>query len=149
MRERKVCCCFGHRDVFKDITEKLDTSVARAIEDGCTTFMTGGDGEFDMMFASAVRRAKKNHPHITLKLIKPYFSNTWNTQQEYFTALYDEIIVPEELASIHFKGAITHRNRWMADKADVIIAYVRREFGGAYTAIEYAKKQNKQIFYIT
>ena len=140
-----MCCCFGHRDVFKDITEKLDTSVARAIEDGCTTFMTGGDGEFDMMFASAVRRAKKNHPDITLKLIKPYFSNTWNTQQEYFTALYDEIIVPDELASIHFKGAITHRNRWMADKADVIIAYVHRDFGGAYTAIQYAKKQGKQI----
>lgn len=149
MRERKVCCCFGHRDVFEDISAKLDTSVVMAIEDGCTAFMTGGDGEFDKLFASAVRRAKKQHPYITLELIKPYFSNGWNTQKEYFASLYDEIVVPDELATTHFKGAITHRNRWMVDKADVIIAYVHRDFGGAYTAIEYAKKQNKQIFYIT
>lgn len=149
MREHKVCCCFGHRDVFEDISEKLNTSVVMAIENGCDTFITGGDGEFDKLFASAVRRAKEKHPYITLELIKPYFSNNWNTQQEYFTSLYDAIVVPDELANIHFKRVITHRNRWMVDKSDIIIAYVRRWFGGAYTAVQYAQKQEKQIFYIT
>lgn len=34
----------------------------------------------------------------------------------------------------------------MAEKADYVVAYVNRDWGGAYKTFEYAKKLNKKIF---
>ena len=56
----KACCSFGHRNVFDNISEKLDNAVEAAIQQGCEVFYTGAMGEFDSLFSSAVRKAKNN-----------------------------------------------------------------------------------------
>lgn len=145
MENMRVCCCFGHRDVVDDISNELKNAVQLAIQKGCSVFMLGGNGDFDHRFASAVRSAKRSSPHIRLILVKPRFSNIWNTYKEHYDALYDTILVPVELADVHYKSAIAARNRWMVDRSDMIIAYVHRDFGGAYTAVCYAEKQQKEI----
>lgn len=38
-----------------------------------------------------------------------------------------------------------NRNRWMAQQTDFVIAYVIRGEGGAYTAVEYARKKGKKV----
>ncbi len=107
--------------------------------------MTGGHGEYDRIFGMAVRKAKLSYPQISLELIRPYYSNDWNAHKEYYTALYDSIVVPDGLDGLHYKTAITARNKWMVDRADVIIGYVNRDFGGAYTAMRYAKGKPIEI----
>ena len=141
MENYQVCCAFGHRDVITDITTALDAAVFTAVQKGCRVFMTGGNGDFDRQFALAVRRAKQHFPHIRLELIKPYFSNAWNTHKDDYSKLYDAIVVPDELSNVHYKSAITACNRFMV----TIIAYVHRDFGGAYTAVRYAQTMQKQI----
>ena len=42
--------------------------------------------------------------------------------------------------------AITYRNRYMAEKADYVIAYVSHGWGGAYATYMYAKRREKEIF---
>lgn len=37
------------------------------------------------------------------------------------------------------------RNRWMVDRADCLIAYLFRDYGGAYETVKYAKKQGKPV----
>ncbi|MBQ3094639.1 MAG: DUF1273 family protein [Clostridia bacterium] len=148
MEDYKTCCCFGHRDVFVDITNELDNAVLMAIQNGCRVFMTGGNGGFDSRFAASVRKAKKQFPYISLELIKPYYSSGWNAQKEYYTELYDAIVVPDELSLVHYKSAITVCNRWMVDRSDMVIAYVHRDFGGAFTAVRYAQKKQKRIIHI-
>ena len=54
-------------------------------------------------------------------------------------------MIPECVEKVHRKGAITKRNRWMVEQADIFICYVEKEEGGAYAALEYAQKLNKQI----
>ena len=44
----KVCCGFGHRNVFENLTERLDEAIEIAIEEGCVYFYTGGMGEFEL-----------------------------------------------------------------------------------------------------
>ena len=68
----KACCGFGHRNVFDNISRKLDNAVEAAIQQGCEIFYTGAMGKFDSLFSSAVRVAKKSHPHIKLICVKPY-----------------------------------------------------------------------------
>ena len=58
---------------------------------------------------------------------------------------YDEITIPDVCYGKHFKAAITERNRWMVEQADLFICYVEREEGGAYTALKYAKKLEKEV----
>lgn len=144
----KLCCGFGHRIVFENISDKLDEAIESAIQQGCEIFYTGAMGDFDRLFSSAVRRAKKTYPHIKLICVKPYFSNDINTNRDYYTALYDDIIIPDELAGIHYKAAIKARNRWMIDNSDIIVVYTVRNYGGAYEALNYAKRNQIIIFTI-
>ena len=145
----KACCGFGHRNVFENINGQLDNSINTAIQQGCELFYTGSMGEFDSLFSSAVRKAKKAYPHIKLICVKPYFTNDITTDRDYYAAMYDDVIIPDELAGIHYKSAIKARNRWMIDNSDVVIAYTIRDHGGAYEAQRYAEKKSKSIITIT
>ena len=144
----KACCGFGHRNVFENISSKLDNAVEEAITQGCEIFYTGAMGDFDSLFSSAVRSAKKVYPHIKLIGVKPYFTNDINTDKDYYTALYDDIIIPDELAGIHPKAAIKARNRWIIDNSDIVLIYTVRNFGGAYEAKRFAERNGKRLIKI-
>lgn len=145
---KKACCGFGHRNVFENLSEKLDDAIESAVQQGCEIFYTGAIGDFDSLFSSAVRTAKKNYPFIKLICVKPYFTNDINTNRDYYAALYDDIIIPDELADIHYKAVINARNRWMIDNSDIIVVYTVRNYGGAYDALKYAKRNQRTVFTI-
>ena len=144
----KACCGFGHRYVFENLISKLDNAVGEAITQGCELFYTGAMGDFDSLFSSAVRSAKKVYPHIKLIGVKPYFTNDINTDKDYYAALYDDIIIPDELAGIHPKAAIKARNRWIIDNSDIVLIYTVRNFGGAYEAKRFAERNGKRLIKI-
>lgn len=112
------------------------------------TCYVGGKGEFDALCASAVRTLKHRHPDkaISLVLVLPYMEQRLNTDKEYYESSFDEILIPIELAGIHYKQAITACNRWMVDRADCLIAMVWRDHGGAYQTLKYAERRRKRIF---
>ena len=94
----KACCGFGHREVFENISKQLDAAVLMAIKDGCKIFYTGAKGDFDSLISSAVRKAKKIYSHIKLICVKPYMINDVNTNRDYYATMYDDVIIPDELA---------------------------------------------------
>ncbi len=144
-----VCCGFGHREVLYDIKNDLYNIVIRLVaERSVSIFYTGGNGEFDALFSSAVRRAKRIYPNIKLYLVKPYMLTSLNKDREYYETHYDDVIIPQELMGCHPKSAITKRNRWIVDKSNYVIAFVPRGFGGAYTAVKYAEKFKKTVIYL-
>ena len=145
----KACCGFGHREVFENISEKIYSAVKEAAEQGCELFYTGAMGNFDELFSSAVRRLKKEYPNIKLVCVKPYMTKDINTYGDYLYKLYDDIIVPTELADIHYKTVIHKRNQWIVDNSSVIIGYIKRDCGGVYKALKYAEKQKKYIVFIS
>ena len=114
-----VCTFAGHREVYQaNIADKLDEAISRIIKnDDCFRFLVGGMGDFDGMCSSAVRRAKRNYPNkqISLELILPYLTQELNENKSYYEISYDDVVVPIELAGVHYKSAITKRNRWMVD----------------------------------
>lgn len=142
---KRACCAFGHREVYENITEQLDKAVLEAAAQGCVIFYTGAMGRFDSLFASAVRKAKKSYPNIRLICVKPYMTKEINESGDYLYSLYDDIIIPTELADIHPKSAIPKRNRLLVDWSDIVIGYIKRQYGGAYTAIRYARSIKKEV----
>lgn len=138
-----ICTFAGHSFVFsataeKRLKEEIEAFLADTAE---ATFYVGGRGEFDSMAAAAVRNAKAAHrdKKIQIYLIEPYLHANLNRDKEYNEKLYDGIIIPEELIGVHPKAAIQKRNCWMVDQADLLLAYVYRDYGGAYKTLKYAQ----------
>ena len=91
-----------------DVTQKL-------IEQGATTFYLGGYGAFDSLAASVLREQKKQYPQIELVLVLAYLNTGRNTSG------YDSTVYPP-LETVPRRFAISHRNRWMVESADVVVA---------------------------
>ena len=130
----------GHREIAQttEVEEWLQTVIHSLIEQGATTFYLGGYGAFDGLAASVLRKEKKNHPWIELILVLAYL----NGRQD--AVGYDGSVYPE-LEKIPRRFAILHRNRWMVQSADVVVAYVLHDWGGAATTLRYAKQKRKRI----
>lgn len=144
-----ACCGFGHRTLFTNIELELYQVIEKLItENGVDIFYTGGMGQFDEQFTNAVRKAKLKYNHISIVLIKPYFSNELNTNKEYYNYRYDDVMICEESELVHPKAAIKKRNRWMVDECDFVIGYIQRDYGGAYDAIQYARRMKKQVIMV-
>ena len=143
----------GHRDVLPDeeVRHLLNDAIETEIQNGAEQFLVGGRGDFDSMAAAAVRAAKRRHKdkRIQLYLVEPYMREGINQDKAYYESLYDGIIIPQELLGVHPKAAITKRNRWLVEQADCLIAFVQRDFGGAYQTLKYAEQKGIRIVKLT
>jgi len=144
-----VCTFAGHREVFSSSIEvDIDHALSEIIQtDNDFIFYSGGMGDFDKKCESAVRRMKSKYPEqkIRLVLVLPYLTHEINRDKEYFEFCYDDIVVPMELMGVHYKAAIRKRNRWMVERADKILAYIYRDFGGAFDTVKYAYRTGKLV----
>lgn len=137
---------FGHRDF--DGHRKIEERLYQLLKDLIRTkpfveIYIGRNGEFDIYVATIVKRVqaamgKDNNEFIC---VLPYPEK----DIEYYDDYYDNVMIPECIGNTHPKGAITKRNRWMVEQADLFICYVEREEGGAYAALKYARKLEKEI----
>ena len=139
----------GHRylDSLRIIEDRLTPIIKDLIwKKQFVEFYIGRNGEFDEFAASVIKRVRKDVDlsNTALILVLPYNSAKIEDYEKY----YDEITIPDVLWKMHPKGAIKAKNRWMVEQADLVIGYVEREEGGAYTAIKYAKQLEKEIINI-
>lgn len=126
----------GHSDApcTDELRLWLTETVEGLIGQGADKFYLGGYGSFDSMAASTVWDMKKKYPHIQSVLVIPYLDKQVDSSR------YDYTTYPP-LESVPRRYAITHRNRWMVDNSDAIVAYVRHGWGGAAQILERAKKK--------
>lgn len=149
-KDNKILSCTfaGHREVFGFSSRQIENALETLVkgEDALRCYV-GGMGEFDALAAAAVRSLKRKYPYkdIRLILVLPYMQQKLNRDREYYETYYDDILIPPELADMHYKRAISSRNRWLVDNSDCLIALVRRDFGGAYAMLRYAQRQGKRI----
>ena len=140
---------FGHRriDRLGEIEEKLVPILKELIlTKEYVEFYIGRNGEFDEFVASLIKRVQKQlgRGNSALILTLPYTVK----DIEYYAEYYDEIVIPDVVGNAHPKGAITLRNKWMAEVCDLVICYIERKEGGAYSAVKYAKKIAKRVINI-
>lgn len=146
-----ITCTFaGHHDIYE--TAAMDKVLAllhylMGLDDEFC-FFSGGMGRFDLMCEGKVNQIKKLYPEkkIQLLLILPYMKQSINTHGEYYYDRYDEIVLPGELDGCHYKAAITRRNRWMVDRSDYMIAYIKETYGNSFTTFKYARRRKITIW---
>lgn len=148
------CAFTGHRKIEENFDEQsLINAINKLIINGVHTFYCGMATGFDLLAAEALLKIKESNPHLKLIACIPYYG-----QEERYSATdkerYVEVIkkVDEQalISDRYYKGCMLKRDRYMADKADVLVAYKRKETGGtAYTVRYFQKKYPlKEIIFI-
>ena len=143
---------FGHRSIIlneehvKQIRQVIEESISLSEK---TEFLCGGYGDFDNACTQTAREVKKIYPNCYIHFVTPYITPTVQSKNSDMIKqnLYDEIIYPP-IEHIPPRFAISYRNKWMVENADFIIFFVKRESGGAYDMLKYAKRKNKKYINI-
>ena len=107
-------------------------------------FFLGEHGGFDRFAYACAKRFKHHHPNAQLIWITAYYPPRQGHLQH---TEYDLVLYPP-LEYVPPRYAISHRNRWLVEQADVIIACVTNSFGGAHEMYQYAKRNKKTIYNI-
>ncbi len=83
-----------------------------------------------------------------LVFVTPYITLAYQKKHlESKKGLYDAIVYAE-LEKVPPKFAISHRNKWMVERSDLVIACIDHAWGGAYQTYLHAKRRGKNIFNI-
>ena len=141
---------FGHREIISHFeAEKKLTDIIKELllTKEYVEFLVGRDGDFDILTASVVRRVKKelNSENCSLVLVLPYMKAEFRDNEESFLNYYDNVEIDGESSGSYYKAAIKIRNQHMIDRSQLLICFVERNQGGAYTAMKYAKKNGCTI----
>ncbi len=134
----------GNAEYEQKIISILEKNVGNSPAD----IYLGGYGNFDAFAYSCCKKYKQTHPKISLVFTTPYITPQYQKNHlEYEKTRYDSIVYPE-IEDKPPKFAITYRNRYMVDSADLVIAYITHNTGGAYATYHYAEKRGKSIINI-
>ena len=137
-----TCTFFGHRDTPDSVKRILEKTVRDLIENrGVDNFYVGNHGRFDVMVYSVLKQMKKEYPHIRFAVVLAYMP----VETEEDNIDYNDTLYPDGLENTPKRFAISHRNRWMLNNADMVIAYVAYSRGGAWQGVRAAKGQGKTV----
>ena len=125
--------------------EQLLSFLEDAVGDRPVEFFLGGYGAFDDFAYFCCKKYQTTHPNAKLTFITPYLSHKNNLKEK--AMQYDAIVYPE-IEGAPLRYAICYRNRWMVEKADLVIGFINHKSGGAYQTYQHAISKNKTIFNI-
>lgn len=109
------------------ITEYLITLIHNGGAENFVCYV-GDYGSFDRMIISILRRLKAEYPKIEYRIVPTHLSQI----DRYGSS---EIEIPQGIEGVPKRLANDFRNRWMLDKARVVIVYLTHKWG---TAMKYA-----------
>ncbi|MBO5481462.1 MAG: DUF1273 family protein [Clostridia bacterium] len=150
----KTCAFTGHRNLDADFSKSaLKKQVEKMIKKGVDTFLCGMAVGFDMLAAETVLALKKKYPNVKLIACIPcygqerFFSEEDKKRYAVLVQNADEKTV---LAERYYKGCMQKRDIYMADRADTMLAYCKRETGGAAFTVRYFQRKypNKEIVFL-
>ena len=139
----------GHSDYMGNAEdeERLLALLESVIKGEPVDFYLGGYGNFDEFALGCTKKYKRLHPNARLVLIIPYLYPLSKERQDILSKSYDEILYPE-LENVLPRHAITYRNRYMVEQADIVVAYIVNRSSGAYQTYRHAVRKKKEIFYM-
>lgn len=139
----------GHRVLGKDFSaEKAKDVFLRLIrEHGAETFYCGMALGFDLACCEILLQLKKDFPLRIVACIpcagqSDSFPPAQKKRYQTLLSACDERVVLHEK---YEEGCMFERNRYMADRCDVLVAYLREKRGGTYYTVRYAEKKGKEI----
>ena len=148
---KKTCALTGHRELSPRFSvNALHDKLEEMIRDGCDRFLCGMAQGFDLRALACLVSLRQKY-RITLVACVPYRGQGRGCSQEgrreYARLLEqcDEVYILQEK---YEAGCLLARNRYMVDRADVLLAFCERESGGAAYTVRYAQKHGVPVEFL-
>jgi hypothetical protein len=79
------------------------------------------------------------YPHISFTVVLAYMPTKGERQDQ------SDTMLPEGIETVPKRYAISWRNKWMLDRADYVVTYITRSWGGAVQFAEMARKKGSKV----
>lgn len=138
----------GHSDYIENIQDEVEILNILESEVGdspCELFL-GGYGNFDAFAFRCAKKFKQKYFSAKLILVTPYLDRREKMRKTICVKEEFDSIVYPELEKVPPRYAISHRNKWMVEQADIVISFVSHQYGGAYTTYLHAIRKGKKIY---
>ena len=157
MKNTLTTVCFtGHRPEHFELTERQAKAILRpaiyaAVRKGATNFISGMQRGIDLWAADIVLELKKTNPKIKLYAAVPFhgkiFTSKWQqADKKHYATVLSQADGVHYCAKQFDIAAYETRNRFMIDRADLVIAcWNGKESGGTYNAVKYTESQKKSF----
>lgn len=147
----------GHREIEKypDFSaRKLYEAVENCIKLGATDFYCGMARGFDMLAGECVLSLKKLYPQIRLIAYVPY-EKQYEKMNDEEIARYMHLkdnadpTLSKTFFEEYTRWCMSYRNDRLAEAADTLIAFLRKEKGGtAYTVKKFLRAKGDRVIYL-
>ncbi|MBR5192485.1 MAG: DUF1273 family protein [Clostridia bacterium] len=147
----KTACFTGHRVLDNNFNkEQLKEVVLGAINRGYNTFLIGLALGFDTACFDVLEELKTQFNISIIGCIpcpEQPASFSVEEREKYYKMIENctETII---LSEKYTKYCMQKRNRYMVDNSSLVIAYLKRDFGGTFFTVNYAKKNKIEIKYL-
>ena len=150
-----VCACSGHRPEKLPwgydeadprcvaLKQQMEEVLRQLLEGGCHHFLCGMARGVDLYFAELLLSFREEYP-LTLEAVVPCptQSSGWRRDQrqryDAVLAQCDAVTVLEEEYS---PGCMLRRNRYMVDRADMLLTVYDGSSGGTAATVAYAREK--------
>ena len=140
-----TCTFFGHRDAPWEIKERVKDEVIDLItRHGVDTFLVGDSGGFDRIVKSILTELMPLY-NFDFQIILSRIPTVNDSERDNDVTMY---VVPEGIESSLPRFRIDYRNKYMLNASDYVVAYVEREYGGAFKYYKMAKRKKLTVINI-
>ena len=141
----------GHRSPVGDFpAEAAREKLLELAESGADTFYCGMARGCDLFCGEALCEIKKTAPVRLIACVpcrgqERFYTAAEKRQYQNVLSAADETVV---LHDEYTSGCMFERNRYMIDRCDVVLAYLRSDHGGTHYTVRYAEKKGKRIIFV-
>ena len=150
----KSCAFTGHRTLGDDFSpRRLKREIKKMILAGVDTFYNGMAMGFDLIAAEKTLELKKKYPHIRLVLCIPCYQQERSFSEKdkgRYASIYKKADEKVILADSYYRGCMQVRNKYMVERADVLLAHCTKDEGGAAYTVKIFKKlrPHREIIFV-
>ena len=161
MERRELCCAFsGHRatklpwgfdethPACLDLKQRLHDVVFALYDEGCRGFYCGMANGCDLYFCEAVLDLRNQRPGVWIEAVIPWEGQAirWpKDQQQRYNRLVTECDRQVLLQTRYTDDCMMCRNRYMVDRAEILLCVYDGLPGGTRATMHYAMRQGLQV----
>ena len=147
----RACALTGHRELPAefDLNAVYD-ALEELLRGGCHAFYCGMARGFDLAALHCLRDLRGKYA-FTVEACIPYrgqergFHGAARREYDALLVFCDKKTV---LSEEFFAGCLLARDRYMVDRADVVLAYLHAETGGTAYTVRYAQKRGVEVRFL-
>ncbi len=153
MTGMKVCSFTGHRKIVPEheelLPELLRSALRYAYDEGCRYFICGGALGFDTAVAKELIAMRMLYTDMQIILALPCkdqadnWSGRAKSVYEYILSRADEVVYTSEQ---YTAGCMKKRNKYLAERCDIMISYVARAGSGSSQTARMAEELGKRVY---